>query len=650
MLQYSDILTAPGAPAIPSLSATATTSGGIPAIPNVGGLNTATPSPTAGAAASTYTVAKGDTLSGIASKNNMSLQDLLGLNPQFKANPNLIKPGQNVTLKSGSTGGLTTTSSGLTVNPATGGVVTNSSTPSTPAIPQLPGSNPPPAAPKVQYGQLVNSNGTIFNTQNKTYYPNPDALAADLGVDKSAIDWTKIGPAGTDFNAPDYQIAEKQVADLMNPSQDETNTQGQIDSLESGTKLSQLNIEGQPIPMEFITGQQAAVEKRALALEEPLQKKLALMQAKRQGALSASQFTLSQMDKKISDARAQATANKPVEVGNGATLVDPKTGKVIYQAPYRSSAANGGGLTLGGYVPGQNPTVDAWIEAVQNGNATMQQVPANIRNQVAVGMAGGTPAKPVVDAATDVAVKQLIAANPATNQAGGKNNVNNGAAWDAAAKAIDAQFGAGTATKYDAWLKSVYENGQDPNSLGASSDIYSPLSASRYTMASNRIVSNFVQLPQYQLTAGGLPYLQRIAAAIKTPGSISDQDLLDSLTKLNTAGNAVTDAQVKLITDGKSLSDAVGVWTNKLTTGGVLSDNQRQQIVKIAREIYKNYQKGYQPVYDQVTQQLKASGIPPQFWTLPDLNKLGSKSGIDKEFGGSGESGGGSSGSNPLGI
>ncbi len=162
---------------------------------------------------------------------------------------------------------------------------------------------------------------------------------------------------------------------------------------------------------------------------------------------------------------------------------------------------------------------------------------------------------------------------------------------------------------------------------------YSPLAASRLTLASSRIVQNFKDLPQFQLTANGLPYLQRIDAALKTPGSVSDQDLLDSLTKLNTAGNAISDAQVRLITDGRSLSDAAGVYANKLKNGGVLSNNQRKQIQEIAKGIYANYKKGYQPVYDQVTAQLTAAGIPKQFWTIPDLNKLseGQTGGADND-------------------
>jgi lysozyme len=47
-----------------------------------------------------YTIVKGDTLSGIASRNGLTLQQLLNSNPQFRANPNLIYPGQVVYLAS----------------------------------------------------------------------------------------------------------------------------------------------------------------------------------------------------------------------------------------------------------------------------------------------------------------------------------------------------------------------------------------------------------------------------------------------------------------------------------------------------------------------------------------------------------------------
>lgn len=151
---------------------------------------------------------------------------------------------------------------------------------------------------------------------------------------------------------------------------------------------------------------------------------------------------------------------------------------------------------------------------------------------------------------------------------------------------------------------------------------YNPLAMRRLTLASSAITKQFTDMPQYQLTAAAPVYLDRINAALKTKGSVSDQDLLDSLTKLNTGGNAVTDAQVRLITDGKSLADRFGVWSNTVKNGGVLSDNQRDQIKQIANDIAGNYRKGYEPIYAQASKQLHEAGIPEKFWTIPDLNKL----------------------------
>lgn len=54
---------------------------------------------TAAPAATEYVVVKGDYLSAIARKNNMSLGKLLELNPQYKANPSLIYPGNVIKLQ-----------------------------------------------------------------------------------------------------------------------------------------------------------------------------------------------------------------------------------------------------------------------------------------------------------------------------------------------------------------------------------------------------------------------------------------------------------------------------------------------------------------------------------------------------------------------
>lgn len=158
--------------------------------------------------------------------------------------------------------------------------------------------------------------------------------------------------------------------------------------------------------------------------------------------------------------------------------------------------------------------------------------------------------------------------------------------------------------------------------ISQQTDAETPLGAQRSTLASSRITAPYTKLPQYELTANGLPYLQRIDAASKHPGAIGDAEMLDSLVKLNTSGNAVTAEQVNLIKDYGSLSDMFSRMTQKLQNGGVLSTQQRKDLQEVAKATYNNYKKGYQPVYDQATSQLKAAGIKEKFWTIPNLNKL----------------------------
>jgi hypothetical protein len=151
----------------------------------------------------------------------------------------------------------------------------------------------------------------------------------------------------------------------------------------------------------------------------------------------------------------------------------------------------------------------------------------------------------------------------------------------------------------------------------------------RYDQASNATVKNYMALPGYQLVANGSAYLSRIESAQQHPGSISDQELLDSVTKLNNAGGQVTDAQVKLVLEGQSLADKANVWRNQMIAqGGVLSDSQRKQLNDVAHAVYAGYQKMYSPIYNEVTKKLKNQGIPEQYWTIPDLNTLSSLAGI----------------------
>ncbi len=217
---------------------------------------------------------------------------------------------------------------------------------------------------------------------------------------------------------------------------------------------------------------------------------------------------------------------------------------------------------------------------------------------------------PIVSPTLDAAVADII-----------RNNPNE---WGKAADQIDAQFGAGTSTKYDSFLKAVYEQGQNIDQVYQPQQIGNlrSIDLSRLSTASNRIVQNYVKSPTYSAVASAAPFIQRLEAAKANPGSISDADLLDTLIKINTGGGQITEAQAKLITEGRSLSDTFNVFKKKTQNGGVLSDSQRNQAFELATQVFKNYQDAYTPVYKQATAQLQQANIPQSLWTIPDWNTL----------------------------
>ncbi len=152
-----------------------------------------------------------------------------------------------------------------------------------------------------------------------------------------------------------------------------------------------------------------------------------------------------------------------------------------------------------------------------------------------------------------------------------------------------------------------------------------PVAQQRLQTAASRLVAPYVDSSQYKLAASGLPYIERISAALKNPGSVGDQEAIDALTKLANSGAAVTEAQVKLITGGRSLADWANVTMGKLKNGGVLSQNQRDQIKKVANDTYDAYEKGVTPIYEEATGKLKARGINQAYWPIMDVKSMSQK-------------------------
>lgn len=131
-----------------------------------------------------------------------------------------------------------------------------------------------------------------------------------------------------------------QISSAMLPTEEELATSKKLQELQAqqaniaaSEQLGLNKIEDQPIAMNFITGQQAALQRQAAAQsgalqaqQIPLQTQLAMIQAERQ--------------RKADIAKVQLESDTPIEVGG--SLVNPVTGEVVY-----SGAKNAEGFTLG---------------------------------------------------------------------------------------------------------------------------------------------------------------------------------------------------------------------------------------------------------------------------------------------------------------
>lgn len=156
--------------------------------------------------------------------------------------------------------------------------------------------------------------------------------------------------------APTITAAQKAAADAeaayrksMEMTPEEMAAQQEMDQLNESARSGYRLTDGQTIPLEFITGQQKAIEQRALGLAEPLSAKAARLQAQRMASLNASKFALDRADQAVSDEKTAAAeakkAENPMEVGGSLVKYNAKTGKyeTVYSAPEKAAE----GFTLG---------------------------------------------------------------------------------------------------------------------------------------------------------------------------------------------------------------------------------------------------------------------------------------------------------------
>jgi len=181
-------------------------------------------------------------------------------------------------------------------------------------------------AEPITYQNLENREGTIVNPNTGKAYSNPDELARDLGIQSDQIDWEQIAQGTT--STPDPQTGQqveappevsKEVTEAYNKafelyqksqelSPEELSTQEELDKLMEATSKAYQNTSDQAIPLQFITGQLKSIENRALGLMEPLEAKMARMQAKRTGAMEASKTALEKASSDLDYQRGQVSS------------------------------------------------------------------------------------------------------------------------------------------------------------------------------------------------------------------------------------------------------------------------------------------------------------------------------------------------------
>lgn len=214
----------------------------------------------------------------------------------------------------------------------------------------MPTQTPRPPMPEI--GGTEGATAPLIQEQPKPEAPQAPALPPDASPEtKKAVEASQA-------------LYEKS----LQVSPEELSTQGDIDKLLESARKGFVNAQNQAIPMEFITGQLKTIEDRANALAEPLQARLARLQAQRTSAITASKFALERVDAKAAAEKAQAenkmaaesaqaerlrqeqlAASKPIEVGGSIVKLNPKTGQyeVLYTAPDKTASSAGFSLNPG---------------------------------------------------------------------------------------------------------------------------------------------------------------------------------------------------------------------------------------------------------------------------------------------------------------
>jgi hypothetical protein len=197
-------------------------------------------------------------------------------------------------------------------------------------------SQPPPQKPVSQQPPQQSFSAPSFQS------PTPPQRNSQIGAIQNTLDNLRTGisnfatqsqqPPAPTYTPPDYlKQAEENLITASKVTPEEHETQQTLANLLASKELGIADVREKPIAMPFITGQEAAIERRAAVKTLPLQSQLASLQAKRQSSLDVAK---TQYD----IAKTRESATKPIEVGGNLVKYNPQTSK--YESVFTSPKAN----------------------------------------------------------------------------------------------------------------------------------------------------------------------------------------------------------------------------------------------------------------------------------------------------------------------
>jgi len=141
---------------------------------------------------------------------------------------------------------------------------------------------------------------------------SPEGMRPGANTDVSMATAPSMPTVNQDMYAG-VDTASKAYEESLRLSPEEMAAQAEADRLAESASRGYQNTAEQTIPLEFIVGQQKAIEQRALNLNEPIQRRLARLQAERLARTEAAKFGLEREQGKVDFAR--AAANRAEEMG-----------------------------------------------------------------------------------------------------------------------------------------------------------------------------------------------------------------------------------------------------------------------------------------------------------------------------------------------